>query len=308
MADFLQLKEKLESNEGVVECLETLNTLLVADTSVSLASQVLSAIPLPTLFSCLQTKDPEQIHVDCAVLEKLLVHLSASQLLQYGQYVELGLQHPEAKVAKICLNFLLRLCSEDSVEDFILAPTMLHLITQLLTGEDLQCASLAANILLHFSTQRHVMEDKLKGVWFGELDTLLQGSDVVRYRVYDLVVKTCLQGCAKCFMMMSDAGYLSQLVGELETSDPLVRMNCIELLSYLINCSHGLSFLRSSKVLDKLYSTLTSSEQDLMGAILTPGKGSLEYCAMAYIIFSLSNSQVFWSAMYQRGCRGCSIV
>lgn len=269
-----KLKATLDSDEAVVECLDTLNTRLIADTSVSLASEILSTIPLSTLFSCLQTEDPEQVNLSCAVLEKLLVHLSASQLLQYGHYMELGLQYPEARVPKTCLQLLLRLCVEEGLGELILAPTMLHLITQLLGGEDLQCASLAANVLLHFSSQCHVLDDKLKNVWFSELDSLLQGSDVVRYRVYNLVVKTCLQGGAECFTIMGSAGYVDKLVKELEISDPLVKMNCIELLSCLLDSPKGLSFLLSSQVLDKLYGTLTSSEQDLMGTILIPGEGS----------------------------------
>lgn len=275
MADLWKVKEKLESNEAVVECLDTVNTLLIAGNSVSLASEILSTIPLSTLFSCLQTEDPEQVNVSCAVLEKLLVHLPASQLLQYSHYVELGLQYPEARVPKTCLQLLLRLCVEEGVGELILAPTMLHLITQLLGGKNLQCASLAANVLLHFSSQCRVLDDKLKNVWFSELDSLLQGGDTVRYRVYDLVVKTCLQGGAECFTILESAGYLDQLVKELGIGDPLVKMNCIELLSCLVDSPNGLSFLQSSQVLDKLYGTLTSSEQDL---ILIPGKVSSREC------------------------------
>ena len=273
MADLLELKEGLESSqhEAVVESLEILNTVLIADTSVSLAAEVLSSIPLPLLFSCLQTKYPEQINLSCAVLEKVLVHLTASQLLPHGLYVELGLQHREPRVAKMCLQLLLRLRVEDAVGGLILAPTMLHLITQLLGGEDLQCASLAANVLLHFSSQCRILEGKLKAVWFGELDSLLLGSDTVRYRVYDLVVKTCLEGGVECFSVMADAGYLDQLVKELQVSDPLVKMNCIELLSCLVDTPKGLIFLQTSRVLDKLYIILTSSEHDVMGAILIPG-------------------------------------
>lgn len=272
MADYLKLKEKLECNEDVVECLETLNTLLITDSSVSLVSKVLSNIPLSVLFSCLQTEDPDQLNLTCAVLDKVLRHLTASQLLQHGHYLELGLQFPEAKVAKTCLQLLLGLCADEAVGEVILAPTMLHLITQLMGGDDLQCASLSADILLYFSTQYQVLEGKLKASWFSELDSLLQGSDTVRYRVYDLMVKTCVQGGKECFRVVSGVGYLNRLVRELDLSDPLVEMNCIELLSCLSESPEGLSFLKSGPVLDNLYQMLTSSEQDMMVAILIPGE------------------------------------
>lgn len=294
MADLLKLKEGLESgeHEAVLESLEALNTMLIADISVSLAADILSNIPLPILFSCLQTEHPEQINLSCAVLEKLLVHLTASQLLLHGRYVELGLQYPEPKVAKTCLQLLLRLCVDDGVGELIRAPTMLHLITQLLGGEDLQCASLAGNILLHFSRQCHIL-DKLKSVWFSELNSLLRSSDTVRYRVYDLVVKTCLQGGVECFTIMVGAGYLDQLVKELQVNDPLVKMNCIELLSCLVDTPKGLNFLQTSQVLDKLYATLTSSEHDVMSAILIPGKG--QCFIRVYILIAVYFHQQFSS-------------
>lgn len=271
MADFLKLKAKLELNEDVLECLETVNTLLITDTSVSQVAKILSALPLSLLFSCLQTEQPEQISLTCAVLEKLLCHIPASQLLQHGNYVELGLQYPEAKVAKACLQLLLRLCTEEAVGEMVLSPTMLHLITQLLGGEDLQCASLAADLLLHFSTRYHILEGKLQNMWFSELESLLKDGDTVRYRVYDLMVKTCVQGGTDCFMIVNTAGFLNQLVQELDKSDPLVKMNCIELLSCFSDNPRGRSFLQSQQVLDKLYQTLSCSEQDMMGGILIPG-------------------------------------
>lgn len=310
MADYSKLREKLESaDEDVVECLETLNTLLIGDSSVSHVSKVLSGIPLSLLFSCLQTEHPDQVKLTCAVLEKVLRHLTASQVLDHGHYLELGLQFPEAEVAKTCLQLLLRLRAEAAVGGLILAPTMLHLITQLMGGSDLQCASLAADILLHFSTQHQILEGKLKAVWFGELDSLLQAKDTVRYRVYDLMVKTCIQGGKKCFAIVSGAGYLDRLVGELDLSDPLVEVNCVELLSCLTESPEGLTFLKSGPVLDNLYQTLTSSKRDVMATILVPGKACVQdpMVKCSWMI-SCSYSQVLWSAVHWFGCSGSGTV
>lgn len=274
MADLIALRQQLESNEDVVGCLESLNALLVTNTSASFVSEVLSVISLPVLFSCLQTDVPEQLQLICAVLDKLLFHLPASELVKHSQYVELGLQYPKAKVASTCLKALLHLTasangndSRKDVEELILTPTMLHLITQMLAGEDLQCASLAAKILLWFSIQ----PESIEMTWLAELGPLLTLNDTIRYRVYDLLAQICLQGGAKCFKIVEDSGYLQKLVGELETSDPLVKMNCIELLSSLTETPEGISFLQSSQVLDNLYQILTSSQEDVVGAIVIPG-------------------------------------
>ena len=273
MANLPKLRRDLESNEDVVGCLQILNALLVTDNSAAAVSEVLSTIPLGVIFSCLETDDPEQLSLTCALLDKLLCHLQAPELAQYSHFVELGLQYPRANVVKTCLQALLHLCGEEAVREMILAPTMLHLVTQMLGADDLQCASMATKILLHFSSQHHILEGKLVNeVWLCELNSLMQGQDIVRYRVYDLLVQTCLQGGDKSFLTVSNTGYLDQLVRELDTSDPLVKMNCIELLSSLINSPKGLGFLQRSNVVEKLYQTLLRSEQDVMETIVIPSR------------------------------------
>lgn len=271
MADLLALRAKIESNVDVVENLQNLNALLITDTSGPTVSKIISTVSLPVLFSCLQTDDQEQVYFTCAILDKLLSHLPATELVRYGHYIELGLQYPGAKVAKTCLQALLHLSTDGGVQELIQAPTMLHLITHLLGGEDLQCASLAAKVLLQFSTRHEILE-KLKDQWLPELGELLNSSDTIRYRVFDLLVQTCLEGGSKCFVIIQDTGYFNKLVAELNTSDPLVKMNCIEVLSSLTEIPEGVGFLQSSKVLGMLYQSLT----DEMGAIVVPGEPVIE--------------------------------
>lgn len=274
MADLVELRRQLESNEELIENLQNLNALLISDNSVSVVSEILSVISLPLLFSLLQSDDQEQVQLTCAVLDKLLSHLPALELVKYGHYIELGLQYPEAKVAKTCLQALLRLSEDKMIQELILAPTMLHLITQLLGGKDLQCATLTTKLLLQFYSQSDYL-GMLKDVSFPELEQLLQGSDIVRYRVFDLMVQSCLKGGPKCFQIVYESGILSKLVDDLNTTDPLVKMNCIELLSSLAEMPEGVSFLRSSGVLDTLHHFLTV--QDAMAALVIPG-GSVLMC------------------------------
>ena len=268
MADLVEIKRKLESSEDLVENLQSLNALLISDSSVTRVSEILLFISLPLLFSLLQSDDQEQVQLTCAVLDKLLSHLPSLELVKYVHYIELGLQYPGAKVAKTCLQVLLHLSEDKMIQELIFAPTMLHLITQLLGGKDLQCASLATKLLLQFFTQSDSL-GKLKDVTFPELGQLLHGGDTVRYRVFDLLVQTCLKGGPKCFKIVHESGVLSKLVGDLNTNDPLVRMNCIELLSSLTEMPEGVSFLRSSGVLDTLHQFLTA--QDAMAALVIPG-------------------------------------
>ena len=270
--DLQSIKQHLECKDDVTEALDSLNTLLVTKTSPSFVSEVISAIPLSVLFSCLQTDDHDQLHLTCSILDKLLCYLPASQLVDFGQYVEIGLQYSGVRVAKTCLQALLRLCDDEMVEDMILAPTMLHLITQILGGEDLECASVSAKLLLRFSAQPEKLVGRMKQGWLAELEQLLALKDTIRFRVYDLVIQTCLQGGVECFMMVREnSRILEGLVGELETDDPLVKMNAIEILGSLVYSDEGVVFLHTVKILDKLYSTLQNSQHDVLGKMILPG-------------------------------------
>ncbi len=305
--DLGQFRQQLECSENVPSCLESLNALLVANSSAEVASDVLSAVPLPLLFTCLQTDAPQQVQLTCAVLDKLLCHLSASELVKHSHYVELGLQYPGAKVAKTCLQALIRLSGDGAIGDMILAPTMLHLITQLITIDNLQCASLAAKLLLCFSTQPDVLEAVLKDVWLAELGQLLTLSDTIRYRVYDLLVQTCVEGGSKCFAAIKTSCLLDSLMKDLGSNDPLVKMNCIEQLSALTEIPEGIDFLQSNNVLECLYKTLTGSQQDPMEAMLIPGK---EVCMLqlSLMLLTLRYSQVLWHTVCACWCRGSVAV
>ncbi len=265
------LQANLEANREVLDSLQSLNTILISNNSPVLISEVLSKLSLPLLFSFLQTEDESQLHSVCGILDKLLCHISSSEILEYGQYVELGLQYSWAKVAKMCLQVLFRLSGEREIEEMILSPTMLHLVTDRIADNDLEIASLSTKILLQLSSRPEVLVNKLKGVWLNELGTLLHSNVTVRYRVYDLVVQTCVQGGGQCLEVVRRSDLLAQLIKELECQDPLVKMNCIELLTLLTNSKEGVAFLQSAHVLDELYSTLEASQDDVMGALIIPG-------------------------------------
>ena len=263
-----EIQQQLELKKDVVRSLEGLDTLLSTSSQVP---DILSSVSLPLLFSCLETEDLKQVNLTCSVLNKLLCYLPALELVKYGNYVELGLQYPEVRVAKTCLQALFRLSEEEMISEMILSDTMLHLITQTLGSQDLESASLSEKLLLNFSSKPQILESRLKATWLGELRDLLVLNETVCFRVYDLLVKTCLQGGPQCLKIVGSSDLLDKLVDKLETEDPLVKMNCIELLTSLTWCEEGVAFLQSRNVLEKLYHTLQCSQEDSLGKLIIPG-------------------------------------
>ena len=273
MSSLERIRTSLQSGKELLEALHDLNTLLETNPSSTFASEVASFLPLSQLFSILSLSagDSQVVHRTCAVLDKVLSVLPASDVASYGQWIELGLQTSEEAVKKTCLSVLTKHSSDASVHALLVAPTMFHLVTQVVGDESLQCAKMASNLLLQFLTAPFSLAESIRNALVLDLESQAKKSDIVRYRVYELAVEATLQGGGQSFEFISSTGFLQQLVDELAGDDILVKLNCIELLIQLLDSKEGAGFLESRQVLDKLHRLLISAEQDPFGEVVVPG-------------------------------------
>lgn len=264
------MRRALETGQNVVPALQNLNTLLEATSSRTEVLEIASFVSLQLLFSCLNTADEKQIQPCCAVLDKIFSNMSPLEIHEYSQYIELGLQHYSAEVKKLSLWILEKNSALESVQAVILAPTMFHLVTQCVGEPNLECAKLAMAILLEVAKNPKMMDVKLKQALLIDLEGLMGKNDTVRYRVYEIAVKMTHLG-GEAFAFIHTTGLLQKLISELELSDVLVKMNCLELLVNLLESDEGAQFLEASQVLAKLHSLLLSAQQDPFGSIIVPG-------------------------------------
>ena len=280
--ELLLMRDSIISGKNVTEALQSLNTLLEASPEVSKVQEVAAFFSLPLLFSTLQTTPPsssssssssdeDHTRLASSVLGKVLAALPVSQLAQISEYIELGLQHPSEDVKRMSLNLLMSKQSEQGMEAMIVAPTMFHLVSQLLGDENLQCAKQASAIVLHFASKPHVLSPPVQDSLSLDLGTLMRVNDTVRYRVYELAVQVVLRGGPEAFELINSTGVLENLIRELDLDDVLVKLNCIQLLVDLLENHDGMRFLESAQVLGKLHSLLLASQQDPLGAVIIPG-------------------------------------
>ena len=282
--ELLLMRDSIISGKNVTEALQSLNTLLEASPEVSKVQEVAAFFSLPLLFSTLQTTPPsssssssssssdeDHTRLASSVLGKVLAALPVSQLAQISEYIELGLQHPSEDVKRMSLNLLMSKQSEQGMEAMIVAPTMFHLVSQLLGDENLQCAKQASAIVLHFASHPHVLSPPVQDSLSLDLGTLMRVNDTVRYRVYELAVQVVLRGGPEAFELINSTGVLEGLIRELDLDDVLVKLNCIQLLVDLLENHDGMRFLESAQVLGKLHSLLLASQQDPLGAVIIPG-------------------------------------
>lgn len=262
--------QDLQSGENVVSTLQSLNSLLEATPSSADVLEIASFISLRLLFNYLSTTDEDQIQACCPVLDKIFSKMPVADMCQYEQYFELGLQHTSEDVRKMTLRILRKNSSHEELQAMIVAPTMLHLITQVLGDSSLECATLAAEIFLQVVRNPQELDVKRRQAFLVDLEGLLSMSDIVRYRVYELAVKMAL-GSGDAFEFVQSSGLLQRLVKELDLDDVLVKMNCIELLATLMESSEGVQFLESEQVIRRLHAQLLSAQQDPFGSLIIPG-------------------------------------
>ena len=274
MSSLEAIRASLADGQNVLESLQDLNALLEGNPSAAFASEVASSLPLSRLFYLLSQHagEAQLIHRTCAVLDKVLVLLPGSEVASYGQYIELGLQTSVENMKKTCLGVLKKHSSDPSIRSMLCAPTMFHLVTQVIGDDSLQCAKMALDLLLQFLTTPTLLVSGLRESLVIDLQALMKQSDIVRYRVYELCVEAVLKGGRESFDFVSSSGFLNQLVNELSGDDILVKLNCIELLTQLLDSDEGAGFLETNEVLDKLHTLLVSARQDPLGEVIIPGK------------------------------------
>ena len=272
----IALRDSLEADQSSTESLEALNTLLECASSNTEILQVASIINPQLLFLYLVPNDrpSEVMDLVCAVLAKMLNAFPFAEWIKMSQQVELGLQHSYNGVRLLCVKLLMqKIVIDESFHEIILQPTMFHLITQLLGDENLECAKYASNLLRYLVSKPPclaIITAHFKAGFFLDLEGLMRNGDIVRFRVYELIVQlACIS--SEVFEFVQSTGNIHKLIGELESDDVLLKLNCLELLQTLTESPLGLTVVESADVMKKLHSLLMSANQDPFASVLVPG-------------------------------------
>ena len=256
--------------ENVTAALRDLTILLEANDTPAFVQAVLSSVPLTVVFGYLQSGSGDQVMLACSVLEKVLSRIPSTELVKITMYIELGLQISNPAIKRACLIALNK--NSDNVSSTIVAPTMFHLITQVLADDNLECAKLASSILLKFLSQPALLSTPVREALVIDLSGIMQASSTVRYRVYELGVRTVVSGNSESFDLISSSGLLGSLIGELEVEDILAQLNCVELLLLLLESEEGVRLLKREGVVGKLHALLVNAQQDPFGTAIIPGQ------------------------------------
>lgn len=262
----------VSSGHQLVVALQDLSALLNSPT-FSLR-ELAPHIPAPLLFGCLSTTNEEQILLCKGILKKLLSLEKADAVItHYRDFVIEGLNHPQFEVREFCLGELER-CSA-SINGLLALLENVDILVytaRALSDENLTCVKLATNTLINTAKHDSGLEILFQHQIQSEFDELLTKKDVIRFRVYELIVS--IQALSeRAFKSCRKSGVLEKLTKELDGDDILLRLNCVELLTQLADSGkNGLMFVEESGIVTRLNNLLISAETDPLMTLMLPSK------------------------------------
>ena len=142
----------------------------------------------------------------------------------------------------------------------------LHLVG----SDDISIASKASNVLVSLVSQGDAANVLVSAPVVAEMRVIASKSDIVRFRVYDLIVTLC---CASesSLAFCDETQLLQPFLDEVSTGDILVQLNALELLRTLAACQHGRNYLESKGTFQKLAENLNQATADPLASLIVPG-------------------------------------
>ncbi|KAL7844861.1 hypothetical protein SRHO_G00234000 [Serrasalmus rhombeus] len=266
-----RLLAELAESEEPMEELRSLRTAVSA-APLSGLRESLSAAQLGLLFSLLNTNDRQQIEVCVEILGRVLQVLDPAYLAQNCKAeLQSGLSHPDDSVKVLALTQIGRVVSHtEGITEVLSSPEILRDVIHCVGAERIGVAKEAIAALSKLSNTKAGLDALFRSDLLKELKDVMAISDVIRYRVYELVVEVSsvspvsLGYCA-------NSSFISQLLEELTGDDVLIRATAIEMVTSLAQSQHGRLYLSQQGIMDKISNMIIAADSDPFSSFYLPG-------------------------------------
>uniref|UniRef100_A0A8D0HL42 26S proteasome non-ATPase regulatory subunit 5 n=1 Tax=Sphenodon punctatus TaxID=8508 RepID=A0A8D0HL42_SPHPU len=256
------------------EPLEELRALKVAVQALPLGAlrERLPGLRLGGLFALLDGNDREQVALCVAILERFLQAMDPLFVIQnFGEELQKGLFHPDDSVKILTISQVGRIVEDaDAVREILNTPELLRQIICCISGEKIAVAKEAIKSLSRIAQSQDGLEALFVGNLLVDLKNVMATSDVVRYRVYELVIDIS-SASVDSLNYCASSGLISELIGELMGDDVLVRATCIEMVTSLAYTQHGRQYLAQQGIIDKISNIIIGADLDPFSGFYLPG-------------------------------------
>ncbi|XP_077140955.1 26S proteasome non-ATPase regulatory subunit 5 isoform X1 [Ranitomeya variabilis] len=268
------IEELLCALTGPSEPTEALRSLKTAALALPLSAlrERVPELHLGVVFSIMGGSDREQVALCVVILERFLqasdpLHIARN----YKEELHRGLYHPEDTVRLLAVSQVGRIVESSEAMTEIL--NNLELLKQMILclGEDkIAVAKEAIASLSRIARSLPGLQLLFGSNLLADLRSVMGVSDVVRYRVYELVVEISSMS-AESLSFCANSGILPQLLEELTGDDVLVRVTCVEMVTTLAATLHGRQYLAQQGVIDKISNLIVGADSDPFSGFYLPG-------------------------------------
>nr|XP_004662805.2 26S proteasome non-ATPase regulatory subunit 5 [Jaculus jaculus] len=270
-AQAMALLREVTRLEAPLEELRALQSVVQAVPLSELREQA-ADLRLGPLFSLLDEHNREQTTLCVSILERLLqavepIHVARNLRVD----LQKGLTHRDDSVKILVLSQIGRIVeNSEAVPEILNNAELLKQIVYCIGGENLSVAEAAIKSLSRISLTQAGLEALFESNLLDDLKNVMKTNDIVRYRVYELIVKISSVS-SESLNYCTTSGLVTQLLRELTGDDVLVRSTCIEMVTSLACTQHGRQYLAQEGVIDQVSNIIVGADSDPFSGFYLPG-------------------------------------
>ncbi|XP_073455665.1 26S proteasome non-ATPase regulatory subunit 5 isoform X2 [Aquarana catesbeiana] len=268
------IEQLLSLLSGLEEPIEELRSLKTATLTLPLSTlaESLPALRLDVIFRLMASPDREQVNLCVAILERFLQALEPIHIAQtYKEDLQRGLYHPDDSVKLLSISQVGRIVeSSEAITEILNNLELLKQIIMCIGGDKISVAREAIKSLSKISRSTSGLDVLFGSNLLASLKAVMAVSDVVRYRVYELIVEISSMS-AESLSFCANSGILSQLLDELTGPDVLVRVTCTEMITTLASTHHGRQYLAQQGIIDRISNMILGADSDPFSGFYLPG-------------------------------------
>ncbi|XP_001605001.1 26S proteasome non-ATPase regulatory subunit 5 [Nasonia vitripennis] len=243
-----------------------------ANLNANEAAEITRNLDLSRLFSQLTSNDRDFVEQICDALNAVLHASEPGQILwRYTPEIYKLLSHQLPAVKIFALDEIHRVASNPSTLPQLLTKVdLLNLVTDTLADEELSVAKRAMDVLKKIGQNTDGLKLIYSGVLLRSIAKLLATSDIVKFRVYEVVVDIA-KNSKECLEASVRSGFLQSLISMLDSDDILLQLNALETLRELALSQEGLDYLEQQEVLQQLSEKIAKAHETPLSNLLIPG-------------------------------------
>ncbi|XP_056434755.1 26S proteasome non-ATPase regulatory subunit 5 isoform X1 [Gadus chalcogrammus] len=265
------LLAEISDIEDPIEELKHLKTAILSIPISALRDSV-TGDRFDVIFSLLSTTEREQIELCVDILERLLVALSPVSLAQdFREALQGGLTHHAEGVKILALTQIGRIVAHpEAVTEILNNDDILQEVIHCIGVDHIAVAKQAISSLSKLSHSKAGLDKLFRSSLLKDMKDMMEISDIVRYRVYELVVDIASVSDISLGYCASSS-FISQLLAELMGEDVLIRATAIEMVTGLAQSQHGRQHLAQQGVMDKISNMIKGANTDPFSSLYLPG-------------------------------------